>query len=167
MRVVTATPERLVFRSSRRMGAIIVLLATPAVVWLGLKIVEEGRTSWFGWLYIVVGVLIVPLGIWALSAKEEMVLDRASGLIGVWSDSPLGGWGGSMRLADLGAVELRHRTVYSPAPIVMKYIAFEPRAGSTAKPLRSSQFWTHRRTEQAFGEIRIWLKEAGHPAGDA
>ena len=167
MMVVASTPDRLVFRSSRRIGAIIALLATPGVVWLGLKIVDEDRNPWFGWLYVTVAVLMIPLGVWALFAKDEMVLDRASGLIRVWSDSPLGGWGGTMRLVDLGTVELGHYTVHIPARIVKNYIAFQPRADSTAKPLRFSQFLTNHGTEQALGEIRIWLKEAGHPAGGA
>lgn len=167
MKTITNTPERLVFRARRLPAAVVNLVLGPAVIWLGLLVVEDGIDAWLGWCVLVLGVGMALLGVWALFASRTLELDRDRNVIWAGFSGPMVRWDRQMPLDALEDVTLDW-TRLGPREAPMGGVlglAFHARAGSLAGTLRLREFWTRGAADDVIVKIRTWLRQAGHPAG--
>lgn len=154
MKVKQTDDQRLVLTANRRLIGVINLAASPLVVWLGLLVVSDGGTAWFGYAFAALGVLMAALGIAVCFSQTSLVLDRQVGTIRHTIRGPFRRRHWIMSLEDLDHAKLREFEIDGQ---LFKEIVFVPKPGTSAKPLRIKEFLTLTAADDAFSAIRMWL----------
>jgi len=136
--------------------AFIIILFGPGIIWLGLEIVAEGDTEWFGWAFAGLGAVTIVAGLLLMFTRMSLTLDRPTDLVrfGIYTLGKRRDW--TIRLSEVDRVELRevrrHRSSHS-------LIVFIPKTDSDAPELKVSEFLTHTSAENAQIAVRYWLAQ--------
>lgn len=154
MKVSSETSQRLVLSANRRLVGLVNIIAAPFVIWLGLLVVDEGNTAWFGWAFAALGLVMLLVGIWALLMRLTLTLDRDHDMIKFSLHGITRRKNKIMKLSDLGhvavqIVKLRHQE--------LSVLEFVPRTESGVKTMTIREFWTASAAETAATAIRGWL----------
>lgn len=87
MKVITATPDRLIMGKSNLLGGFICLAMTPLTGFLGVMMILDEPPA-FGWALIALTVVMVILSILAMQSKVRVVLDRSKDVVRLSKISP-------------------------------------------------------------------------------
>ena len=155
MKVKTRTENRLVLTTNRRLIGLINLASAPIVIWLGLKIVKEGDSEWFGWCFAALGPMMILGGLWAIFIRLSLTLDKDLDLIRYSLHGLTKRRNQMMALSDLNRVEMRTMKIGRHSTDVVDFVA---REGTGQKDLRVAEFWTKSAASDAHFEIATWLK---------
>lgn len=154
MKISSQTDQRLVLSANRRLIGLVNIAAAPAVIWLGLKIVDEGSAAWFGWMFAALGPVMAVGGIWAGLMRLTLTLDRDHDMIRFTLHGITRRKNRIMKLSDLDHVTVRTVTVTRQEHSVLDFI---PKDGSGTDPMTIREFWTTRAADDAAWAIRGWL----------
>jgi hypothetical protein len=155
MKVSTNTDRRLVLTANRRLGALACLAMGPFCIWLGLKIVEEGDTEWFGWSFAVLGIFMVVLAVYAFLIRLSLTLDRDQDMIRFSLHGIKGRRNKIMAISDLERVVVRANRI---GRMIYDSLDFVPRDGVNSSGIKINEFWTKTAANDAHFEVASWLK---------
>ncbi len=144
--------------TERKWVALANIAGAPFVIWLGLKIVQEGDTEWFGWAFAGLGIVMIIGGIYAFSVKLTLLLDRDLNVIEFSRSGLFGRKKRGFPLSDLDRVDLSEIRSNNALHYVLDFI---PISTSAAERLRVQEFWTMTSAQAAHHEINAWLED--HP----
>jgi len=154
LKISSQTDRRLVLSANRRLIGLINIAAAPAVIWLGLKIVEEGNAAWFGWCFAALGPVMALGGIWAGLMRLTLTLDRDLDMIRFSLHGITRRKNRLMNLSDLDHVTVRTVTTTRSEYSVLDFV---PKDGSGAETMTIREFWTSKAADDAAWAIRGWL----------
>lgn len=157
MKTTLKTERRLVLSANRRWVGLISIAAAPLVIWLGLLIVEEGTTTWFGWCFAALGPVMVLGGIWAMLMRLTLTLDRDQDMIRFSLHGITRRRNSIMKLSDLDHVAVRTFTVSRQEYSVLDIV---PKPGSGTATITIREFWTANAADNAASAVRGWLGSA-------
>lgn len=157
MEVTTNTPDRLVLSTDRRKVAFVGIISAPAMVWLGLLIVRDGDTEWFGHTFAGLGVVMGLLAIAAMFLRISLVLDRTGDLIRLSHQSLGRRRNRTLPLSALDRVECRELVTNRQSH---SQVVFVPNPDTNLPELKVAEFWTRSAAEDAHHAITRWLRLA-------
>lgn len=156
MKVSSRTDRRIVLTANRRVIGVVNLAAAPFVLWLGLRIVADGGTAWFGWSFAGLGLVMACAGVWALCLRQSLMLDRDLDMIRFSLHGPTRRKNMVMALSDLDHVAVRTVERRHHEFSVLDFVAGQE---SGAETMTIRDFWTARAAETAAAAIQGWLDE--------
>jgi hypothetical protein len=155
LKVTTETDGRLVLTGHQRLVALAVIAMGPGAIWLGLKIVAEGDTEWFGWSFATLGIFMISLGFAALFVRHSLTLDRDQDMIRFSVHRPVGRRNRVMAISDLDRVVVRTTKMRQSS---YESLVFVPRDGAGLPEIKISNFWTKTAANDAHFAVAAWLK---------
>lgn len=157
MQIAHSSADRLVLTADRRLVAFCCILAAPFAIWLGILIVRDGQTEWFGYAFAGLGAVMGVIGLAAAFARISLVLDRPDNLIRftIRAFGRRRHW--TMPLDALDHVDLRSVVTNR---MEHQELVFVPLPGTDLRALKITEFWTRSAAQDAHAAVTLWLKQS-------
>ncbi len=160
MKVTHRSFDLLVLSTNRRLIALANIVAAPFISWLGLAILEDGGTEWFGWCFVALGPIMAVLGVAGLFIRLSLTFDKTNDVVRFRIKGPFRRRNRTMPLSSVARVELRFLSMNRSE---LAQLVIAPHAGSSAQELTVTEFWTHAAARDAESEVRNWLAQQSSP----